>query len=403
MKRAGLPIGLLAFTAGAVVANLYYSQPLLPQIGRTFGLVNGRVGLVSTAGQLGYAVGLLLFVPLGDIIERRKLMVLLLVAVSLSLAAAAGAPSFGILAAASFAVGVTTVVPQVVVPYAAGLVEPEMRGRVVGRVMGGLLIGILAARVLAGVVGAVAGWRAMFALASVLMLVLAAALWRMLPVEPPRSVMRYGALLRSLVTIARTQPVVRDAATIGALNFIAFSAFWTTLAFRLEWPPLHYGSAVAGAFGIIGIVGALVAPMVGKLADKRTPRSTVGIGLGVVAASFIVFALSGATLPGLVIGVIVLDAGMQVVNISNQTRIYRLPAAEHNRLNTVYMVTYFAGGSMGSALGVWAWGQWKWAGVCAVGLTALTLSALVYWRGARRFKNYAVSPSQASSGSGISV
>ncbi|MDB4874535.1 MAG: transporter [Gemmatimonadetes bacterium] len=387
MKRPGsdLPIGLLSFTAGAVVANLYYNQPLLPQIGRTFALPDSRVGLVNTTAQVGYAVGLLLFVPLGDVIERRRLMVMLLIAVSVSLAVAAGAPNITVLTVASFAIGVTTVVPQVVVPYAAGLVDASMRGRVVGRVMGGLLIGILAARVLAGAVGAVAGWRAMFAIAAVLMVALAIALSRMLPAEPPRVAMRYGMLLRSLVTIARTQPVVRDAGVIGALNFVAFSAFWTTLAFRLELPPLHYGSAIAGAFGLIGIVGASVAPMVGKLADKRTPRSTVGVGLGVVLLSFVLFALAGSTIAGLVIGVIVLDAGMQVVNISNQTRIYQLPAAEHNRLNTVYMVTYFAGGSLGSALGVWAWGRWQWTGVCAVGLGALALSAAVYLRGARRF------------------
>ena len=391
MKRPTLPIGLLSFTAGAVVANLYYSQPLLPLIGRTFGLVNGRVGLVSTAGQVGYAVGLLLFVPLGDIVERRHLMVALLIAVAVALGVAAGAPNFAVMAAASFAIGVTTVVPQIVVPYAAGLVDATMRGRVVGRVMGGLLIGILAARVLAGVVGAIAGWRAMFALAAVLMLALAAALSRLLPVEPPRTPIGYGQLLRSLLSIARHQPVVRDAAAIGALNFIAFSAFWTTMAFRLELAPLHYGSAIAGAFGLIGVVGASVAPLVGRLADKRPPRSTVGLGLVVVTLSYILVAMAGSTVIGLVVGVIVLDAGMQVVNISNQTRIYQLPAAEHNRLNTVYMVTYFTGGSVGSALGVWAWGEWRWAGVCVVGIGAMVLSAAMYIRGAGRFSN-AVAP-----------
>ena len=383
---------MLSFTAGAVVANLYYSQPLLPQIGRTFGLAHGRVGLVSTAGQVGYAVGLLVFVPLGDIVQRRHLIVGLLAAVAVSLGVAAAAPSFAIMAGASFAIGMTTVVPQVVVPYAAGLVDSTMRGRVVGRVMGGLLIGILAARVLAGAVGAIAGWRSMFALAALLMIALGIALSRFLPGEPSRPPIAYRQLVGSLVTIARHQPVVRDAAAIGALNFVAFSAFWTTLAFRLELAPLHYGSAVAGAFGLIGIVGASVAPLVGKRADTRSPRRTVGVGLVVVTASFLLFAVAGSTLAGLVVGVIVLDAGMQVVNISNQTRIYRLPAEEHNRLNTVYMVTYFAGGSVGSALGVWAWGRWQWVGVCSVGLAAMLLSGAVYLRGARRFSAAAAYP-----------
>jgi predicted MFS family arabinose efflux permease len=384
MKQPVLPIRLLAFTAGAVVANLYYAQPLLPEIGRTFGIVNGRVGFVSTAAQTGYAVGLLFFVPLGDVIERRKLIVALTVAVALSLAAAAGAPTIGFLIVASFAIGVTTVVPQVVIPFAAGLVDPSSRGRVVGRVMGGLLIGILAARVVSGAIGAVASWRVVFALAAILMAILAIALSRVLPTEAPRDHVPYGTLMRSLITVVKTQPIVRDAGAIGALCFLAFSAFWTTLAFRLQLGPLHYGSAVAGGFGLVGIVGASAAPLVGHRADKTTPRHTVGIGLAIVVASFLLFALAGATLAGLIIGVILLDAGMQAVGVSNQTRIYRLPAAEHSRLNTVYMVTYFVGGSIGSALGVWAWERWKWAGVCGVALASVGAAALVYWRGAKR-------------------
>lgn len=344
-------------------------------------MTNGRVGLVSTATQVGYAVGLLLFVPLGDSVERRRLIVSLTAAVAIALGLVAAAPNVWWMAVASFAVGVTTVVPQVIIPFAAGLSAPELRGRVVGRVMGGLLVGILAARVLAGAVGAVAGWRTMFALAAAIMLALAVVLARALPPVPAQATMRYGALLRSLVTIARREPVLRDASLIGALCFLAFSAFWTTLAFRLELAPLHYGSTVAGLFGLVGIVGASAAPFVGRLADLRTPRSTVGVGLAVLATAYLLFLLAGHTILGLVIGVIVVDAGMQAVGVSNQARIYRLPAEAHNRLNTVYMVSYFAGGSLGSALGVWAWGAWRWTGVCAVALGALAAALLVYARG----------------------
>ena len=367
-----LPVGLLSLTAGAAVANLYYNQPLLPQIGRDFGIANGRVGLVSTAAQVGYAVGLLVFVPLGDVAERRRLIVALLVAVAVALAGSAVAPSFAWLAVASAAVGVTTVVPQLVIPFAAGLTPSAERGQVVGRIMGGLLIGILGARVLAGALGAVAGWRAVFALGAVLMLALAALLARRLPrAAPPAVGMSYGVLLRSLGSLARSEPVLRDASAIGALVFIGFSAFWTTVAFRLETPPLHYGSTAAGLFGLVGIVGASAAPLVGKFADKSAPRTTVGYGLAVLAASYLLFWLAGHTLAGLIVGVVLVDAGMQVVNVSNQARIYRLAESAHSRLNTVYMVTYFAGGSAGSALGVWAWGRWRWAGVCAVALGAV--------------------------------
>jgi predicted MFS family arabinose efflux permease len=371
-------------TAGAAVANLYYSQPLLPEIGRSFGVSDGRTGFVSTATQTGYAVGLLLFVPLGDVLERRRLMIALLGAVTLSLAAGALAPSLPLLVLASLAIGITTVVPQLVIPFAAGLVSAAQRGRIVGQIMGGLLIGILAARVVAGVVGAAIGWRAMFGLAAALMLLLALALARALPPSAPPTRMSYPALLRSLGSLARAEPVLRDASLIGALVFLAFSAFWTTLAFRLLLPPLHYGSSVAGLFGLVGIVGASAAPLVGRLADVRTPRSTVGIGLVLIALSFALFFFTGHSMVGLVAGVIVLDAGMQTVGVSNQARIYRLPEQLHNRLNTIYMVSYFVGGSIGSALGVWAWRLWRWTGVCAIGFAALLIAGVVYQVGRRR-------------------
>jgi predicted MFS family arabinose efflux permease len=377
-------VWLLAATAGAAVANLYYNQPLLPEIGHSFGVSDGRTGFVSTATQIGYAIGLLLFVPLGDVLERRRLMIGLLVAVALSLGGAAAAPTLGILVLASLAIGVTTIVPQLVIPFGAGLVGPEQRGRIVGRIMGGLLIGILAARVVAGVVGSVIGWRAMFAVASVLMLLLALALARALSPSLPATRMRYTALLRSLGTLTRDEPVLRDASVIGALVFLAFSAFWTTLAFRLLLPPLHYGSSVAGMFGLVGIVGASAAPLVGRLADVRTPRSTVGIGLILITLSFLLFLFAGHTLSGLVAGVIILDAGMQTVGVSNQARIYRLPEPLHNRLNTIYMVSYFVGGSIGSALGVWAWRVWRWNGVCMVGIGALVIAGAVYEFGRHR-------------------
>lgn len=376
--RPAVPIALLSFTAGTTVANLYYNQPLLPAIGRTFGVPDSHVGIVATATQIGYAAGLLFFVPLGDVLERRRLMVALLVAVAVSLGVAAAAPSLPWLVLASVAVGATTVVPQLVIPYAAGMTPPARRGRVVGRIMGGLLIGILAGRVVAGALGSVVGWRTTFALAAVAMLAIAVLLHRRLAAEAPTSTLSYGALLRSLGFIARQEPVLQEAALLGGLCFLAFSAFWTTLAFRLEMPPLHYGSTVAGAFGLVGIVGASVAPLVGRMADRTTPRTIVGFSLAVVAASYVIFLLAGHTLLGLAAGVIVLDAGTQGVGVSNQARIYSLPAEVHNRVNTVYMVTFFAGGSIGSALGAWAWGAGGWAAVCAVSLAGVALAGLVF-------------------------
>src|SRR5215213_9404552 len=272
-------IWLLTVATGASVANLYYNQPLLSDIARTFHASTRGAGTIATLTQAGYAVGLLLFVPLGDIVERRRLIVTLLCCVTVALVVTGLGPSLAVVIAASFAIGVTTVVPQLILPFAAGLAPPSMRGRVVGQVVSGLLVGILAGRAVAGLVNDIAGWRAMYLAAGAAMLGLALLLSRMLPVAEPAVSVSYGALLRSLVTLFRGEPVIRDAALLGGLAFAAFSAFWTTLAFRLQEPPLHSGSTVAGAFGLLGLVGAAVAPIAGRRADRRRPRRTVGLAL----------------------------------------------------------------------------------------------------------------------------
>jgi predicted MFS family arabinose efflux permease len=359
---------LLTVLAAVTVANIWYNQPLLPEIGRTFGVSNGAAGIVAVLTQVGYAAGLLCFVPLGDAVDSRRLMLGLLAAVTVALLGAAVAPSLAVEAAAGFAVGLTTVVPQVAIPLAAGLAEPAHRGRVVGQIMGGLLVGILGARAVAGFVGAAFGWREMFVAAAGLMVLCAVAVWMKLPARRPASTMTYGALLRSLLPIARAQPVARDAAMLGAMTFGSFSAFWTTLAFRLEAPPLHYGSQVAGLFGLLGIAGAAAAPVAGYLADRRSARGTVGLALIGVGVAWVVLLLFGHTLWGIAIGVVVLDAAVQIAQVSNQARIYSLDPRLYSRLNTIYMVSYFAGGALGSALSAAAWDLAGWRGVCAVGL-----------------------------------
>ncbi|MDB4885793.1 MAG: transporter [Gemmatimonadetes bacterium] len=371
---------LLTFAAGTSVANLYYNQPLLPEIAASFHAAPNAAGLIATLTQVGYAVGLLLFVPLGDIVERRRLIVVLLVAVAAALAAAALSPTLGLLTAASFAIGVTTVVPQLVIPFAAGLAPPESRGRVVGQVVGGVLIGVLAGRVVAGAVAHLTGWRSVFGDASVAMLVLAAAMWRLLPLAPPVAErMPYRTLLRSLVTLVREQPVIRDTSITGALTFASFSVFWTTLAFRLRTAPLDYGSGVAGAFGLLGVIGAAAAPLAGRLADRRSPRETVGYALLVNIAAWGVFLVAGHTLLGIAAGVLLLDAGTQAAQVSNQARIYALPAETHGRLNTIYMVCYFVGGALGSALGSAVWGSFGWRGVCGLGGGVLVVAFARHW------------------------
>ncbi|HWZ61239.1 MAG TPA: MFS transporter [Gemmatimonadaceae bacterium] len=375
-------VWLLTILAALTVANLYYNQPLLPAIARTYGVTNGQAGMVAVLTQVGYAIGLVAFVPLGDGVEPRRLMLMLLAAVTVSLVGAAVAPTLALGSMAALAIGATTVVPQIIFPLAAGLAPPERRGATVGRIMGGVLVGILGARTIAGFVGAAIGWRWMYAVAAITMALCAVVVRVALPAYHPRATVSYRELLRSLVPIARREPVARDAALLGALMFGSFSAFWTTLAFRLEAPPLHYGSRMAGLFGLLGITGAAVAPIAGRLADRRSARVTVGYAIAAVAVGWIIFAVAGTTLWGIAIGVVVLDAGVQAAQVSNQSRIYALDTRLHGRLNTIYMVSYFIGAAVGSALGSAAWEIARWPGVCAVGL-GLTVAAGLRYRLAR--------------------
>lgn len=369
---------LLAFACGLAVANLYYLQPVLADVARTFGVGEQQAGVVATLGQLGYALGLLLIVPLGDTRNRRTLIVTMLGLVAAGLIAEAVAPSLAWLAVATFAVGATTVAAQIIIPFAATLAAPNESGKVVGMVMSGLLLGILLARTVSGVVGAYLGWRAMFWIAAGLMLALALLLRLALPDEPPRPGMRYMALLRSLGELVRTLPALREASAMGALIFGAFSAFWVALAFFLETPPYHYGSGVAGLFGLVGVAGALMASFVGRLADRIPPRWITGVCLAILLLSYGVLWLTGSWLWGLTLGVVLLDLGVQGAHISNQTRVYALVPEARSRLNTVYIVSYFLGGAAGSALSALAWSAFGWNGVCALG-SGFAGAALLIW------------------------
>ena len=348
----------MAVGSGLAVANIYYAQPLLADMGRHFGVPDRRMGLISMLSQVGYATGMLLFLPLGDRLERRSFILAMLGAVTVALLGVAAAPSFAWLAAASLAVGVTTITPQLLVPFAAHLAEPTERGRVVGTVMSGLLIGILAARTVSGVVGGSLGWRTMYGIAAAVMLALALSLKGLLPRSQPEGLgVSYLGLLRSIGGLLRDEPVLRQSCLLGAMSFGAFSAFWTTLAFHLARPPFGYGSGVVGLFGLVGIIGALAAPLAGRFADRRCPRWTIGAGLACILLSYTVLYESGGTVCGMVVGVILLDLGAQSAHVSNQSRIYAIRPEARSRMNTAYMVAYFVGGALGSCGGAWGWGR----------------------------------------------
>jgi len=381
-QRGLLPF--LGLASGAGVATIYYNQPLLLEMSRTFHTTSAQTGSVAVATQIGYAVGILLFVPLGDVTERRGLIVKLFAAVSVALLVAGVAPSLWAMVTASIVIGMTAAVTHVIVPIAPELVEPHESGRAIGTVMTGLVLGILLARTASGWIATVIGWRGFFLLAAGFTALFVPLLrWR-LPILPPVKAVSYREALGSLWKLAVEQPTLREAAAVGALVFAAFSSFWTNLAFLLGTPHYRMGAGVAGSFGVLGASGALAAAFSGRLADRKGARWVVGMGVAMSSTAFIVLWVAGYHMAGLIVGVLVLDIGQQSMHIGNQTRIFSLVVGARSRLNTVYMIVFFLGGAMGSAASAAAWTRWQWNGVCALALGFLALAGgFLAWGAAR--------------------
>jgi predicted MFS family arabinose efflux permease len=370
---------VFAVACGVSVANLYYAQPILDTVARSFGASPGTAGLIVTFSQIGYAAGLALLVPLGDLLARRRLLPVLLVVTAAALVASASAPGIGVLVAAALLVGTGSVAAQLLVPMAASLADSERRGRTVGTVMSGLLLGILLARTVSGVLAGLAGWRVVYVVAAVLTLAIAATLWFVLPAEQPRDRVRYGTLLATTVRLFATERVLRHRAGYGALGFAAFSVLWTTIAFLLAGPPYHYPDAVIGLFGLVGAAGALCANFAGRWVDRELGGITTLIFTICVALSFLPLWYGRHNLAMLIIGILVLDVGVQGLQVTNQSMIYRLAPHAHSRVNSAYMVCYFAGGALGSAVASSVYGSSRWTGVCllgaAIGAVAVLASA----------------------------
>jgi len=360
----GLTI-IMAIACGLSVGNIYYNQPMLGIMGDSFPDHRALVGFVPTATQLGYALGLLLVVPLGDRFERRRLIVIQFAVLALSLAAVALAPDAWSVVIASVFVGLTSSVVQQILPFAAELSAPHRRGATIGIVMSGLLCGILLGRAFAGVVAVHFGWRAMFWLGLMLAILVGAVLACVLPKSPPKTRASYVELLLSLATLWREVPQLRRATMIQACVFASFSCLWTTLALHLD-ANYHLGADVAGMFGIIGAVGVLFAPFAGKIADRRGPHFVIGLAGATVTLSWLVFGVWGSV-AGLVAGVVLLDFGVQGSQVSNQHVIQALSPEARNRLNATFMCGTFLGAAAGSAAASLAWEFAGWNAVCALG------------------------------------
>jgi predicted MFS family arabinose efflux permease len=375
-------VALIAVATGAVVANLYYAQPVLHQVARSFHSGPGPTSSIITATQIGYAAGLLLIVPLGDLHPRRALVTRLFLISTVALVGCALAPNLWLFGLASVAVGAASVAGQVMIPFAADLAPEERRGRVVARIMTGLLMGILLARTVSGLVAQAAGWRAIYWFSAALMVVFAFVLWRALPAEGPRPHRSYAELVGGSLRLLATEPVLRRRAWHGACAFAAFSVLWTTLAFLLSGSPYRYSNAVIGLFGLVGAGGIAAANLAGKLADSaRATATTIGTGV-LLAGSFALLWAGRTSLAALIIGIVVLDIGTQGMQITNQAVIYALRPDARSRINSAYMVCYFLGGAVGSVSAGALYGTHGWAGVCLLGagFGTLTLAMSVYDR-----------------------
>jgi predicted MFS family arabinose efflux permease len=387
-------VRVMAFASGAIVANIYYAQPVLKSIADGLGVSQSTASLLVTVTQLGYAAGLLFLVPVADIVRRRPLFTTLLVAVTIALAGSAIAPDIAVLGALALVIGVTSVVVQMLVPYAATLAADHERTRVIGAMMGGILTGILLSRTFAGIISEFLGWRGVYAIAAVLMGLTTVVMYKGMPAEGKEVSAGYGAQLRAVLAVARTEPVLRWRAAAGACGFAGFSAFWTTVPFLLA---ARYGFSQleVGLFALAGAAGALASVKGGRHLDARPrlrwPITGVLLGLQVACYALMLAGSSGPRWAGLtllVIGTLGMDAGVQSANLTNQSVVYQLLPAARARLTSVYMTTLFIGGAIGSLAGAHAYALWGWPG--AVGACALFPAlGLLAWLGSARYEHVA--------------
>ncbi|WP_179404816.1 MFS transporter [Burkholderia guangdongensis] len=374
---------LFACACGIVIGNIYYSQPLLAAIAGTFGHAPSDLGFLVTLTQLGYAASLFLIVPLGDVLNRHTLIVRLLAINVLALIAVACSTNYAVFVAANIGLGFVTCSAQLLVPFAASLADERTRGRAVGTVMSGLLLGILLARVVSGVVADWLGWRAVYVLAAAMVAVLTAVLAVKLPKDRRDARLDYPALMRSLTSLVRAQPLIALRSAYGALVFACFSLLWTALTFLLSQPPYGFSEGKIGLFGIAGALGALAATSAGRLVDRGHGNAATGLFGAAVLASFALLAAGAHSLFALIAGILLLDVGVQGMHISNQSVIYAIAGHARSRVTTIYLTSYFIGGALGSCAASIAFSADGWRGVCTAG-AVLAGGVVALWAATQR-------------------
>lgn len=367
-------IFLSAATCGIVVANMYYVQPIGTQVAESFQVNTSAIGSVTMLTQIGYALGLLLIVPLGDVLNKRRLIITMATLSSLSLLAAFFAPTFQLFIFSAFLIGLLSVVPQIIIPYGAVLAGPEKRGQVMGKLLSGLLVGILLSRTFSGMIASFLPWRSVYLIAPVMIILLTILLTIKMPKDfSKNSTLSYMDSLKSIPLLVKNQKILREAAVSGFFMFGTFSIFWSTLIFYISSPAYNWGTFAAGVLAIFGLSGALAAPIVGKLSDQYAQRTIVWMGILMQTGSFILLHFFAAHIVPLILSIILLDVGNQFGQVANQTRVQNLGEQVSNRNNTVFMFSYFIGGAVGSFCGTTMWETAGWSGVT---LTALLFQAL---------------------------
>jgi predicted MFS family arabinose efflux permease len=391
------PVRLLAVACAVTIANIYYAQPLVHTIAHGFGASQSAAGLVVTATQAGFAAGLLLLVPLGDITARRPLFTTLLAVDAAALAASAAAPALPVLGVLAVLVGTATVVVQMIIPYGATIARDSERATVIGTLVGGVLVGILASRTFAGLVASAAGWRGVYAVAAGLMTVMALVMRRIMPADSREAETGYVAQLRATARLARSEPVLRWRSLIGAAQFAAFSCFWTTVTFLLSGRPFGFSQAGIGLFALVGAAGAGCALAGGRQLDRRRHLCwpVTGIGIILLLGSFGLLAAGAHGLAWLIAGALVMDACSQAVHVTNQAVIYDLASSARSRITTIYMTTYFTGGALGTTTGAVAYDHYGWDGACAVAACFCGI-ALLGWLATRHHERPALQPAPAT-------
>lgn len=378
-ELTGKKVLLMAIVTGIIVANLNYIQPIEGLIATTINVSKASVGVVATLSQLGYAFGLLLIVPLGDIFNRYHLIQTMLCLSIVALLLAFWSPNITIFAIAALLVGVTSVAAQIIVPYAAYLAEPLPRGRILGNILSGLLTGILLSRSVSGLLGGVLIWQYVYLIAAFASIVLLVVLHVALPRDPrAHQRMNYLKVLATLPHLLRKSKYLQGSAINGLCLFGVSNVLWSTLAFYLE-KEHHYGREVAGLLGLLEITSILLASSIGKAVDTYSPRITIVLEILFSAVSFVVFAFLGHYFRGLILGIILLDIGTQTGQVSNQAIVQSISMKESSRNNSIFMFSYFLGGSIGTFSATLAWTNWGWLGVCSVAAVFLLIALISHF------------------------